>query len=125
MIHEGEGAERVCVGSLSSIQSTTPTPWFKDVLHPTASTQHPPVAWVLLVLGRRVGEGRHVFVHEGAKAQPEVAGELPHLQGQFGAQVTDGVQVVLHGQRQVHQVVEIHRVVLHLPHLQAEPGLVS
>lgn len=57
-----------------------------------------PVTGVLLVLGGRVGEGRHVFIHEGAEAQTEVAGQLPHLLRQLGAQVTDGVQVVFHGQ---------------------------
>lgn len=88
-------------------------------------TIDPPVARILLVLGRRVGEGGHVFVHEGAKAQPEVAGELPHLLGQLVAQTVDGVQVVFHGKREVHQVVQINRVVLHLPHLQVEPRPVS
>ena len=87
--------------------------------------QYPPATWILLILGRRVGKRGHVFIHEGAEAQPEVAGELPHLLGQLGAQVPDGFQVVLHGQREVHQVVEVHRVVLHLPHLQAKPRLVS
>lgn len=74
---------------------------------------------------RNVGERGHVLVHEGAEAQPEVAGELAHLMGQLVAQVTDGVQIILHREGEVHQVVEIHRVVLHLPHLQLEPRLAS
>lgn len=72
-----------------------------------------------------VGERGHVLVHKGAEAQPEVAGELAHLMGQLGAQVTDGVQIILHREGEVHQVVQIHRVVLHLPHLQLEPRLAS
>lgn len=70
-----------------------------------------------------VGERGHVLVHKGAEAQPEVAGELSHLMGQLGAQVTDGFQIILHREGEVHQVVQIHRVVLHLPHLQLKPRL--
>lgn len=72
-----------------------------------------------------VGERGHVLVHKGAKAQPEVAGELAHLMGQLGAQVPDGVQIILHREGEVHQVVQIHWVVLHLSHLQLEPRLAS
>lgn len=86
---------------------------------------YPPIARILLILGCCVREGGHVFVHKGTKAQPEVAGELAHLLGQLGTQVTDGVQIIFHGKREVHQVVEIHWVVLHLPHLQPKPCLVS
>lgn len=34
-------------------------------------------------------------------------------------------QVIFHGVRQVHQVVEIHWIILHLPHLHTKPRLVS
>lgn len=84
-----------------------------------------PAARILLKLFCRVRERGHVLVHKGAEAQPEVAGELAHLMGQLGAQVTDGFQIILHRQREVHQVVHVHRVVLHLPHLQLEPRLAS
>lgn len=92
---------------------------------PSRCTQHLPSAGIVLVSWRRVGERRNVFVHEGAKAQTEVAGELPHLLSQLGAQVADVVQVVVHGQGQVHQVVEVHGVILHLPHLHSERGPVT
>lgn len=84
-----------------------------------------PVARILPMFFRNVGVRGHVFVHKGAEAQSEVAGELAHLMGQLVAQVTDGVQIIFHREGEVHQVVEIHRVVLHLPHLQLEPRLAS
>ena len=91
----------------------------------TILLHYPPAARILLVLGCCVGKGGHVFIHKGPKAQPEVAGELAHLVRQLGAQVTDGVQIIFHGKREVHQVVEIHWVVLHLPDLQPERRLLS
>lgn len=84
-----------------------------------------PIAWIFLVLGCRVREGRHIFVYKGTKSQPEVAGELAHLQGQIGAKVANGVQIVFHGKREVHQVVQIHWIVLHLPYLHLKPRLVA
>lgn len=89
------------------------------------SIHYPPIAWILLILGCCIGEGGYIFVHKGTKTQPEVAGEFSHLLGQLGAQITDGVQIVFHGKREVHQVVQIDRVVLHLPHLQPKRRLVS
>lgn len=57
-----------------------------------------PVAGVVLILRRRVREGRDVLVHKGTKAKTEVAGDLLHLFGQLRSQVADSIQVVLHGQ---------------------------
>ena len=59
-------------------------------------------------------EGQHGFLHEGAEPQAELAGEVAHLPGQRGAQVLDHLQVVRHGRREVHQVVDVHGVVLRL-----------
>lgn len=84
-----------------------------------------PDAGVGLVPRRRVGERRDAFVYKGPEPQSEVAGELPHLLGELGAEVPDVVQVVLHGQGEVHQVVQVHGIVLHLPHLQLEGSLVA
>lgn len=77
----------------------------------------------------RVGDGLwrrnvHVWgnglVHKGPKADAEVAGEFAHLAGQLGAQVLDIPQIILHGVGQVHQVVDVHGVVFHLPHLDTK-----
>lgn len=62
----------------------------------------------------------HRLVHKGSKANPQVTGELAHLGGQLGAQILDAPQIILHGVRQVHQVVDVYRVILHLPHLDRE-----
>lgn len=83
-------------------------------------THHLPNAGIILVSWCRVGERRNVFVHEGAKSQPEIAGELSHLLSQLGPQVADVIQVVVHGQGEIHQVVEVHGIILHLPHLNSE-----
>lgn len=78
-----------------------------------------------MVPRRCVGERGDVLVYKRPEPQPEVAGELPHLLSELGAQVPDVVQVVLHGQGEVHQVVQVHRIILHLSNLQLESCLVT
>jgi len=70
-------------------------------------------------------EGQDRFLHEGAEAQAELAGEAAHLAGQRGAQVLDHLQVVRHGRRHVHQVVDVHGVVLRLLNSDLEGHLTS
>lgn len=89
-------------------------------LAPSGCTQHLPNAGIVLVSWCCVGERRNVFVHERAKPQAEIAGELSHLFSQLGPQVPDIIQVIVHGQGQIHQVVEVHGIILHLPHLHSE-----
>ncbi|KAK7804315.1 hypothetical protein U0070_024698 [Myodes glareolus] len=43
----------------------------------------------------------------------------------LGAQAPDVVQVILHGEGQVHQVVEVYGIVLHLAHLKLEGSLIT
>lgn len=88
-------------------------------------TGHSPNAWIGLVPRRCVGERGDILVYKRPEPQPEVAGELPHLLGELGAQVPDAVQVILHGQGEVHQVVQVHRIILHLSNLQLESSLVT
>lgn len=88
-------------------------------------TGHSPNAWIGLVPRCCVGERGDVLVYKRPEPQPEVAGELPHLLSQLGAQVSDAVQVILHGQGEVHQVVQVHRVILHLSNLQLEGSLIA
>lgn len=87
----------------------------------------PPLAWDLLIARvldgfwrRDVHVGGNGLVHKGPKADAKVAGELAHLTGQLGTQVLDVLQIVLHGVGQVHQVVDVHRVVFHLAHVDTE-----
>ena len=70
-------------------------------------------------------EGQHGFLHEGAEAQAELAGEVAHLPGEGGAQVLDHLQVVRHGRREVHQVVDVHGVVLRLLDFDLEGHLTT
>lgn len=66
------------------------------------------------------GGGVHVrgdgLVHKGAKAHAQVAGGAVHGLGQALAQRPQAVEVVVHGVGEVHEVVEVHGVVLDLPH---------
>lgn len=101
---------------------STPTP---PLSTPQKYDGDSPNAWIGLVPRRRVGERGDVFVNERPEPQAEVAGELPHLLGELGAQVSDAVQVILHGQGEIHQVVQVHGVVFHLAHLQLEGCLVT
>lgn len=94
-------------------------------LAPSGCTHHLPNAGIVLVSWCCVGERRNVFVHERAKPQTEIARELSHLFSQLGPQIADVIQVVVHGQGQIHQVVEIHGIILHLPHLNSERGPVT
>lgn len=88
-------------------------------------THHLPDAGIVLVSWCCIGERRNVLVHKRAKPQAEIARELSHLFSQLGPQIADVIQVVVHGQGEIHQVVEVHGIVLHLPHLNSERGLVT
>lgn len=92
---------------------------------PSGCTHHLPDAGIVLVSWCCIGERRNVLVHERAKPQAEIARELSHLFSQLGPQIADVIQVVIHGQGEIHQVVEVHGIVLHLPHLNSERGLVT
>lgn len=61
---------------------------------------------------------RYRLVHKGPKANPKVASNPAHLGSQLGTQGLDARQIILHGEGQVHQVVDVYRVILHLPHLK-------
>lgn len=63
---------------------------------------------------------RYRFVHEGTEAHTQVTGGFAHFFSQSISQFPKLCQVIIHGVGQVHQVVQIHRVVSHLPHLQSE-----
>ena len=65
------------------------------------------------------------FLHKRAKAHSEFTGEVCHLFGQSGAQVLDHLQIVDHGRRQVHQVVDVHRIVLCVLDLNLESHLTA
>lgn len=112
--------------SLLKSISTDFQPQSGDV--PLASNPYrPPSAWNLLIARvfegfwrRDIHVGGNGLVHKGPKTDAQVAGELAHLAGQRGAQVLDVPQIVLHGVGQVHQVVDVHRIVFHLTHLDLE-----
>lgn len=96
-----------------------------DKHHLTAEISRLPIARVVLVLGGCVGEGWYVLIHKRAEPKTEVTCEFPHFFRQFGAQVANCVEIILHGEREVHQIVQIHRVVLHRTHLYLKWGLVT
>lgn len=50
---------------------------------------------------------------EGIRTHPEVTGDILHLFYEVGSQLLDTGQVVLHGEGQIHQVVQVYGVVLH------------
>lgn len=102
-----------------------PAPPFPHLSIPNRRTAgHLPNARIGLVPRRCVGERRDVLVYKRPEPQTEVAGELPHLLSELGAQVPDAVQVILHGQGEVHQIVQVHGIILHLSNLQLEGSLV-
>lgn len=94
-------------------------------LVPSVYTYHLPNAGIVLVSWCRIGERRNIFVHERAKSQTEIASEFSHLFSQLGPQIANIIQVIVHGQGEIHQVVEVHRIVLHLPNLNTEGGPVT
>ena len=66
-------------------------------------------------LSRHGGDvGHDDLVDEGAEAEPEVGGDVLHGLGQEVPQRRQLLLVVLHGLGQVHQVVQVHGVVLGL-----------
>lgn len=56
------------------------------------------------------------LVHEGSKPHAQIARGLAHALSELVAQGDQAIQVVFHRVREVHQVVEVHGVVLHLLH---------
>lgn len=60
------------------------------------------------------------FVHERTEAHTQVTGGFAHFFSQSISQLPQLSQIIIHGVGQVHQVVEIHRVICDLPHLQRE-----
>lgn len=80
-----------------------------------------PVAGVLHGLfGGDVHVGRYRLVHKSSKAHAEVAGGAVHGLGQAFSQRPQAEEIVIHGVGEIHEVVEINRVVLHLTHLHCE-----
>lgn len=49
----------------------------------------------------------------GRQTHSEVSSNVPHLFHEVSSQLLDTGQVVLHGEGQVHQVVQVYGVVLH------------
>lgn len=80
-----------------------------------------PVAGVLHSLfGGDVHVRRERLVHKSTEAHAEVAGGAVHGLGQAFAQCPQAEEVIIHGVGEIHEVVEIHRVVLYLTHLHCE-----
>ena len=66
-------------------------------------------------LSRHGGDvGHDDLVDEGAEAEPEVGGDVLHGCGEEVAEGGELLLVILHGLGQVHEVVEVHRVILGL-----------
>lgn len=63
---------------------------------------------------------REWLVHKGSKSHAEVAGGAIHGLCEAAAQRPQAEQVIVHGVGKVHEVVEIHRVVLYLTYLHRE-----
>ncbi len=70
-------------------------------------------------------EGQDGFLHKRAKAHSKFTGEVGHLFRQRGAQAFDHLQVIDHGCWQVHQVVDVHRIVLCVLNLDLESHLTA
>ena len=51
--------------------------------------------------------------NRGRRTHPEVTRGVPHLFHEVSAQLLDAGEVVLHGEGQIHQVVQVYGVVLH------------
>lgn len=60
------------------------------------------------------------LVHKCAKAHAEVAGGAVHGLSQAFTQRPQAEEVVIHGVGEIHEIVEIHRIVFHLTHLHRE-----
>lgn len=58
-------------------------------------------------------KGRNGFVNEGTKSHLEIIRDGVHGVGQQCCKVDQLFFVILHGSGQVHDVVQIHRIVLH------------
>lgn len=115
---------KICPPPLFGLSSpTTPFPHPQTPNRRTAG--YLPNAWIGLVPRCCIGKRRDALVYKRPEPQSEVASELPHLLGKLSAQVPDVVQVILHGQGEVHQVVQVHGIILHLSNLQLEGSLVT
>ena len=80
-----------------------------------------PVAGVLQGLLRGdVHVGRQGLVYEGTEAHSQVTGGTVHSIGQGPTQSPQAEQVVVHGERQIHEVVKIDGIVLYLTDLHRE-----
>lgn len=80
-----------------------------------------PVARVLHSLfGRDVHVRWKRLVHKSPKAHAQVAGGTVHGLSKALSQRPQAEEVVIHGVGEVHEVVEIHRVILYLTHLHCE-----
>lgn len=92
-----------------------------SIMHLAPLTMLVPVAGVPHgFFGGNVHVRREGFVHKSSKAHAQVAGGAVHCLGQAFSQRPQAEQVVVHGEGEVHEVVEVHGVVLHLPHLHRE-----
>lgn len=60
------------------------------------------------------------LVHKCAKAHAEVAGGAVHGLSQAFTQRSQAEEIIVHGVGEIHEIVEIHRIVLHLTHLDGE-----
>lgn len=82
---------------------------------------HSRVAWVLHSFWwGDVHIWRYRFVHESSEAHTQVTGGFAHLFSQSISQLPQLCEVIIHGVGQVHEIVQIHRVVGDLPHLKLE-----
>lgn len=95
--------------------------WRRTLPEDTKITLLLPVAWVLhSCLRGNVHVRRQRLVHKSPEAHAKVAGCPVHGLSQTFAQCPQSKQVIVHGVGQVHEVVKIHRVVLHLTDLHCE-----
>ena len=69
------------------------------------------LARLLELPGNRGHVRHHHLVHKASKAQSEVGGELLHGLGEQVSQGRELLLVILHGLREVHEVVQVHGVV--------------
>ena len=68
----------------------------------------------VLLSGHGGDVGHDDLVDEGSEAEPEVGGDVLHGGGEEVSEGGELLLVVLHRLGEVHEVVEVHRVVLRL-----------
>lgn len=64
--------------------------------------------------------GRQRLVHKCTKAHPQVAGGAAHRRCQAVAERPQAEEVIVHGEGEIHQVVEVHRIIFHLTDLHGK-----